>query len=96
MPQLTMKDLDRALRALEFRVQIIENEDDGPTVESDSVPQWGLDMVEALIEALHGVRLQGAQQYAIKLQAKYFSEEPELQTQEQVVRTVNEDKTLWG
>ncbi|KKM73993.1 hypothetical protein LCGC14_1404820 [marine sediment metagenome] len=38
----------------------------------EGIPQWGLEMVEALIEALHGVRLQGAQQFALALQAKYF------------------------
>ncbi len=39
------------------------------------VPGWGLEIVEALIEALNGVRLQGAQQYAIALKAKYFPPE---------------------
>ena len=36
---------------------------------------WHLEIVEALIEALKGVRLAGAQSYAIALQEKYFPEE---------------------
>ena len=42
---------------------------------ADVLPAWGIEIVEALIEALKGVRLQGAQQFALALEAKYFPTE---------------------
>ena len=47
------------------------------------LPPWGIEIVEALIEALKGVRLQGAQEYALALEAKYFP--PEEVESEEVV-----------
>ena len=43
-----------------------------PATDANPLPAWGLEIVEALIEALKGVRLQGAQTFALALEAKYF------------------------
>ena len=49
--------------------------DSDDAVPTSAVPAWGIEIVEALIEALKGVRLQGAQTFALALEAKYFPTE---------------------
>ena len=39
------------------------------------LPPWAIEVVEGVIEALKGVRLQRAQEYALALEAKYFPTE---------------------
>ena len=103
----TNKELEDRIRAFDMRLSDVgiqvENLEGqittlGQTLYDDAhtVPQWGLDMVEALIEALHGVRLQGAQQYAIKLQERYFPEDGEESSSTDPVESTNEDIKLWG
>ena len=48
---------------------------DGLEVDISPPEGWHLEIIEALIEALRGVRLAGAQSYAIALQEKYFPTE---------------------
>lgn len=43
-----------------------------------------LELVEALIEALKGVRLQGAQQFAFSLEKKYFPSEEVVEERETI------------
>ncbi len=50
---------------------------------ADALPTWGIEIVEGVIEALKGVRLQRAQEYALALEAKYFP--PEEVVEDEVV-----------
>ena len=73
--------------------RIIALEEQNETVEGwiYEINQNHLEFVEALIEALNGVRLQGAQKYAIALKAKYF---PPEEVVEEEVSTDTADTTI--
>ena len=88
MPQLTMKALDERLTALETYAENAEAWAQNAAIgldelfertegfeTADTIPAWGLEIIEALIEALHGVRLAGAQVFELALKAKYFPAE---------------------
>ena len=103
--QVQMKELkkliaDVELRLKEYSVYVNDRLDalqesvDSPIhwIEGTGpVPAWGLEIVEALIEALNGVRLQGAQKYAVALGAKYF---PPEEVVEEEVSTDTVDTTI--
>jgi hypothetical protein len=87
MPQLSMKQLDERLQVLEepqdmsgdspdlyTRVAALEQEMPAQFEFGVPGPDF-LYIVEALIEALHGVRLAGAHNFALALEAKYFPPE---------------------
>ena len=75
----TTGEMDERLAGLEATVELLYGRitDLETTINSflgieDNLPPWGLEIIEALIEALKGVRLQGAQEFALALEAKYF------------------------
>ncbi len=88
MAQLTLKELaqriedlaaDIHIEDIQLRLDVLEEAQvwdssqaalDSDT--TDAIPPWGIEVVEALVEALKGVRLQGAQTFALALEAKYF------------------------
>ncbi len=79
------------VNGLSERVTVLESQNE--TVEGwiYEINENQLGIVEALIEALNGVRLQGAQQYAIALKAKYF---PPEEVVEEEVSTDTADTTI--
>jgi hypothetical protein len=57
---------------LEEQVRALDGTD-GP--EDGETPQWVIDIVQGVVEALHGVRLQGARTQALQLEQKYLGKD---------------------
>ena len=94
MPQLTMKELDERLSALETEVEaqgatlvsttVLSGNTALSVLVTDETPEWGLEIIRGVIQALHAVRLQSAQEYALALEAKYFPSESEFDSDSDV------------
>ena len=81
-------EINERLDKTDHRLDEIDEDHKNPTgvlaAPGNYIPEWGLEIVEALIEALNGVRLQGAQEYAIALGAKYFPPEGVVEEEETI------------